>query len=129
LKEELQAEEEFLNGNTEIQKQLQTKIDGLTKTEEENNRTIQELLEKQKQLQATIDGLTKTGEENNRTIQELLEKQKQLQATIDDLTKTEEALNQTVKVLCGETKVVSICKLETVANRKWTENLPAINTV
>jgi FtsZ-binding cell division protein ZapB len=102
-------------------------IDVLTKTEEENNRTVQELREKQKQLQTTNDDLTKTVEANNRTIQELREKQKQLQTTIDCLTKTMEALNQTVQLRCLQPKDVSACKVETVSTSEGTEIPPAPN--
>jgi len=50
---------------------------------------------------------TKTEEANNRTIQELREKKKQLQVVIDGLTKNVEAMKQTVQLLCGQTKHVS----------------------
>jgi uncharacterized FlaG/YvyC family protein len=69
-------------------------------------------------LKATIDNLTKTEEANNRTIQEQHEKQKNLQATIDDLTKTVESLNQTVKFLCGKPNDVSTCKVEVATTSK-----------
>jgi predicted translin family RNA/ssDNA-binding protein len=62
LNEQLQAKEEVLNFNIETRKQMQTAIDEITRREETNNRTIQELREEQKQLVATIDDLTKTME-------------------------------------------------------------------
>ena len=83
----------------EKQKQLQATIDGQRETEEANNRKLKELREKQQQLQATIDGQRETEEANNRTIQELREKQKQFQATIDGQRDTEEANNRTLKEL------------------------------
>ena len=116
LKEQIEAKEEVLSFNIETQKQMQTTIDGLTKTEETNNRTVQELREKQKQLQATIDDQTKTQKANKRTVQELREKQKQLQATIDELIKTMEP-------------DVSTRNIEAVTTSKWSENLPSINVV
>jgi len=59
LKKKLGTEELFLNFSFKTQKQMQTTIDGLTRREEANNRTVQQLREKQEQLQTTIDVLTK----------------------------------------------------------------------
>jgi hypothetical protein len=45
LKKQLQEREEFLNSNVDKQKQLQTTIDGLTKTVESLNQRLQVLCE------------------------------------------------------------------------------------
>jgi predicted nucleic acid-binding Zn-ribbon protein len=68
--------------------------------------------ETQKHLQGTIDVLVKAEKAKNRTIQQLREKEKKHQATIDDLTKRVKALEQLVRGVDGETKDVSICKIE-----------------
>jgi predicted RNase H-like nuclease (RuvC/YqgF family) len=71
LKKQLEVKDDVLKTNSETQKQLLTTIDGQTKTEEANNRTIQQLLEKQKQLQATIHAQTMTVEALNQTVKML----------------------------------------------------------
>ena len=78
------------------------------------------------QLQTVVDGQTKTEKANTRTVQELRESQKQLRATIDGLKKTVESLNQTVRLLCENPKDVSTRKVETVTASRWTEIPPSI---
>ena len=80
-------------------------------------------------LKVTIDGLTKREEANNRTVQEPLEKKKQMQTTSDGLTKPEKSLNQRVQLMSGQLKDVSTCKVGTVTTSKWTEIVPAFNIV
>jgi chromosome segregation ATPase len=110
LKEQLGTEELFLNFSFKTQKQMQTTIDGLTKREETNNQTVQELREKQEQFQTAIDEQTNREEANNRTVQELREKQEQFQTTIDEQTK---ALQPDV----------SKCKVVAVTPSKWNETI------
>jgi hypothetical protein len=127
-----------------LQKQMQATIDGLTVTEEANNRTIQELREKQKQLLLSVDNQTKIEKTNDRTIQELLDKQKQLLDSIDNQTKTEESNKRTMQQLLNkqtqqtleamnqmlclilQRKDVSTHKLEAATNCKWDDIQPAI---
>jgi hypothetical protein len=77
LKSRLTSKETGLDSNIELQKQMQATIDGLTLTEEANNRTIKELRNKHKELLDSIHNQTKTEEINYRMMQELLDKQKQ----------------------------------------------------
>jgi chromosome segregation ATPase len=107
LRDQIDEKEIDLNSNIELQTQMQTTIDDLTKKERANNQTIQELRQNQKNLQATIVRQVKNEKANNRTIQELLEKRNQLQATIADLTKTVDEMSRTVKLLLGQPEYVS----------------------
>jgi hypothetical protein len=93
---------------------------------EEKDAVLQINSKKLVQLQTVVDGQTKTEKANNRTVQELRESQKQLRATIDGLNKTVEALNQMAPLLCEHPKNVSTCKVETVSTSKWTEIPPSI---
>jgi chromosome segregation ATPase len=70
LKKQLEVKEEVLKSINEKQTQLQTTIDGLTKTVDTMNH---QLFEKQTQLQTNIDGLTKKVELLNEMSQLLCE--------------------------------------------------------
>ena len=98
---------------------LKATIDDLTKTVKANNGTVR----------MTSNYFTKILKAINRKERWLNEDKKQFQATIDDLTRTVESLNQTIQMLCGKPNDVSTCKVEVVTNSKWTEILPAVNTV
>jgi hypothetical protein len=76
-----------------------------------------------------MNNQTKTEETNNRTIQELRAKQDQLQANITGQAKTIVAMKQVLQVSCGEQKDVSTRKVEAITTSKWAEILPAINIV
>jgi uncharacterized protein YjdB len=86
LKKQLEVKEEVLNSINEKQEQLQTKIDGLTKTVDSINQVVHSLFEKQEQPQTKIDGLTKRVE----------------------------ILNKTSQLRCGTKEDVSTCKITAV---------------
>jgi hypothetical protein len=66
----------------ETGKQTQVYIFGVPIAEESNKQALEELLKKQKELQDTIDVQTKTEDTNDRMIQQTSDKQKRMQAII-----------------------------------------------
>jgi hypothetical protein len=75
---------------------MQATIDGLTVTEEANNRTITELRNKHKKLLDSIHNQTKTEGINYRMLQELLDKQKQ---TVKCLTQHKDVSTRKIEAI------------------------------
>ena len=76
FKEQLEENDGDQQSNNNKQVQLQNTNNKLTGTVESLNQTAQVVCDKLVQLQTIIDGQTKAEVANNRTVQELREKQK-----------------------------------------------------